>query len=114
MRIYVASKFENQARVQEVMAQLVAAGHEITYDWTRNAQVSAGQALADVEGVLDAEAFVLIVEKELPYCGALVELGIALGAGIPIYLLGTALNERCIFLTLGAPYIYRGIHALLR
>ena len=114
MKVYVASKFENRTRVQEVMAQLVTAGHEITYDWTRNSQVSSIQAEADLDGVLDADALVLIVEDDLPYRGALVEFGIALGAGIPVFVMGNALDERCIFFKLRESCgVIRGIEELL-
>ncbi len=113
MRVYVASKFENHARVREVQEQLRAAGHTITYDWTRCAVMDILQAKKDLRGVLDAEVVVLIIEEDVPYRGALVELGIALGAAIPVYVLGTALDDLCIFLKLGTPYLYRGIETLL-
>ena len=108
--IYVAAKYEDAPHAREVMAQLIAAGHTITYDWTTNEQVSDEQAWADMEGVLNADAFVLIAEKDLNYCGALVELGMALAADIPVYVLGTALDDRCIFLQLP---VHRGIDSLL-
>ncbi len=113
MNVYVASKFENYMRVREIQDQLRAAGHTITYDWTQCAVMDAVQARKDLFGVLDAEAVVLIVEEDLSYRGALVELGIAMGAAIPVYVLGTALDETCIFLKLSAPYLYRGIERLL-
>ncbi len=111
MRIYVASKFEEQERVREVMGQLVAAGHVITYDWTTNEQISPEQARKDVMGVFSADALVLIAEKDLNYCGALVEFGMALTREIPIYVLGSALDDRCIFMRL--PNLIRGIEPLL-
>ncbi len=111
MRIYVASKFEEQTRVREVMAQLRTAGHAITYDWTMNEQISPEQARKDVMGVLSADALVLIAEKDLNYCGALVEFGIAIGRELPIFVIGDALNDRCIFMKL--PNLIRGIQPLL-
>lgn len=115
MRIYVAGKYgpNTNARVREVHTQLRAAGHVITYDWTGDEQVSTQQAMNDLNGVLTADAFVLIAEShDVTYTGSLVELGIALGIGLPIYLLGDALmtsrdrQESCIFMHL--PQIAKG------
>lgn len=95
------------------MAQLIKAGHTITYDWTADEQVSTQQAMNDLNGVLTADAFVLIAEShDVTYTGSLVELGMALGIGLPSYLLGDALmtsRERqgsCIFVHL--PQIVKG------
>ncbi len=111
MRIYVASKFEEAPRVREVQAQLIAAGHTITYDWTQNEQVDATQAWNDAMGVVTADALVLVAEKDLPYCGAMVEFGMALGRGIPVYVIGNALDTRCIFMKLQE--VHRGLADLL-
>jgi hypothetical protein len=98
MRIYVASKFENKARTREIMAILEGAGHWITYDWTQDDGVlKQAQAVADLDGVLEADAFVLLVEEDLPYCSTLVEFGAALGAGTPVFIVGHALDARCLF-----------------
>ena len=115
MKIYVASKFENKDRVREVMNQLRMAGHEITHDWTREkphptpAQRTQ-YAEDDRQAVLRADAYVGIFEKDLKYSGALVELGIAVARGIPIYILGSAI-DRNIFLML--PNVSRDIKPLL-
>lgn len=112
MRIYVATKYEEKVRAKEVAQQLEAVGHTITYAWWNNEQVSSAQAVADAAGVETADALVLIVEKDLPYAGALVEFGIAVGRGIPIYILGSAIDERCIFMKL--PNLHRnGLASLL-
>ncbi len=96
MRIYVATKWEEKDRAREVMADLRHKGHTITYDWTRCEQFSAEQARNDVMGVMTADALVLIAEKPLAYKGAYVEFGIAVARNIPIYLIGTGMDE-CIF-----------------
>ena len=111
MRIYVASKFEEAPRVRSVMTSLRLAGHTITFDWTHGEQLSAEQANLDVQGVLDAEALVFIAEIPLRYCGALVEFGLALGRGIPIYVMGHCIDQ-CIFMQL--PQVHRGIEDLLK
>ncbi len=111
MKIYVASKYEERTQVRKLMDVLEAAGHTITYDWTSNEEDSASQAWHDAMGVITAEAFVFLAEKDLPYCGALVEMGIALGKGIPVYVVGHALDQRCIFLKLQE--VHQGIDSLL-
>jgi hypothetical protein len=111
VKCYVATKFEEGARAAQVAKQLESAGHVITYKWWGCEQVSAEQALLDALGVCSAEALVLIAEKDLPYTGALVEMGMALGRNIPVYVIGTALDTRCIFMRL--PHIHRGIQPLL-
>lgn len=102
MRCYVAGKYgpSTIARVREVHAALVAAGHTITYDWTTDEVAGPTQAINDMTGVLTADVFVLIAEEDVAYCGAVAELGMALASGIPVYVLGTALDDRCIFLKL--------------
>lgn len=100
MRVYVAAKWEDRARASELMNILRSCKHIITHDWTVIDQVTIAQAVADYNGVMTADALVLIAEKDLPYCGALVELGIALGRMIPTYVVGNALDDRCIFMNL--------------
>jgi hypothetical protein len=91
---------------------LEAAGHVITYKWWECASFTREQAQFDFEGVISAEAFVLVVEDPtLKYSGSLVEFGIALNRGIPIYIIGTALDQN-IFTLL--PGVYRGIETLLQ
>ena len=111
MRVYVASKFENP-RAPEVAAQLEAAGHTITYKWWGCSNFTQEQALLDFYGVIHADALVLVVEDPaLKYSGAITEFGMALGRGIPVYLMGNAL-DRNIFTLL--PGVYRGIETLLQ
>lgn len=110
MRVYVAGKWAPTTitRVREVMAQIIVAGHQITYDWTTDDQAGPIQAINDMHGVLGADVFVLVAEDpDVVYCGAVAELGMALASGLPVYVLGTALDTdrpiqgSCIFLTLG-------------
>lgn len=117
MRVYVAGKWEEKERVREVQAQLIAAGHTITHDWTKEESSSgydpdlmARHAVADKAGVLAADAFVGIFEKDLRYSGAVAELGIAVAMGIPIYILGNFV-DRNVFAYL--PEVRRGLGGLL-
>ncbi len=110
MRVYVASKFEDRARASQIMNRLTAVGHVVTHDWTQSSQFSMAQAHHDREGVMTAEALVIIAERDYPFRGTYVELGMALARGIPIYLLGEAMNA-CIFVLL--PEVHRGLGPLL-
>lgn len=115
MRIYVAGKWEEKERVREVMAQLVAAGHAITHDWTQEPDASCEQDLTDhaewdVGGVLEADAFVGVFEKKLPYSGAATELGMAIACDIPIYIMGNGMDNN-VFVHL--PKIQKGLEGLL-
>ncbi len=92
------------------MDRLRAAGHEIAFDWTISTQFSTAQAHHDREGVMAADALVVIAELDYPFRGTYVELGMALARGIPIYLLGEAMNA-CIFVLL--PEVHRGLGPLL-
>ena len=111
MKIYVATKYEEAPRARQVMGLLIAHGHTITYNWTWNEQSSSEQAHKDMQGVLDADALVLIIEKDLQYKGALVEVGIALGKGIPVYVIGSYFDN-CIFSAL--PQVHQGIDSLVQ
>jgi len=90
VKCYVAGKFEETDRVQEVQDVLKAVGHTITHDWTRSPRglSKRAQALLDTRGVLDADILVIIFEKDLGYKGAYTELGVALALGKPVYILG--------------------------
>ncbi len=87
--VYVGTKWSRRAEASEAMALLRARGHSITHDWTTEEDPGTGVeaarayyaecAAADVDGVLDADVFLLIHD---PTCrGAFVELGIALAHG---------------------------------
>jgi hypothetical protein len=110
MRIYVAGKWEEKERVREVQEQLCQAGHTITYDWTTATVNSREQAERDVLGVLSAEAFVGVFEKDLRYSGAIAEMGIAIANDVPIHILGNAIDSN-IFMNL--PNVRRGLEGLL-
>ena len=105
MKLYVAGKWEEAERVREVMWALVDAGHTITFDWTRNEQMSEAAAESDWDGVMKADALVLVVEKDLPYKGAMAEFGMAVARRIPIYVIGSH-NDSNIFMRL--PFVRKG------
>jgi len=89
VKIYVAGPIADIENVQAVQSAVVAAGHELTLDWTRGPDVaviddygsvpsvSAKLATEDLDAVLTAEA-VLVVASEHDGRGMFVELGAAL------------------------------------
>lgn len=97
MNVYVAGRWTRRAEAWAVMRALEARGHRITHDWTvkeDNAEMPEGErqdyyalcAAADVDGVLDADAFVLLHDDACR--GAFVELGIALAHGVRVIVVG--------------------------
>lgn len=89
MKIYVAGSLADVESVQAVQFAVVAAGHELTLDWSRGQDitfgadyasrpaVSATLAADDLDAVLAADA-VLVVASEHDGRGMFVELGAAL------------------------------------
>lgn len=88
MKLYLASGLSNRATVAQVARDLRELGHTITYDWTEHGSVQdasdeekAAVAMAELGGVLEAEMVVAILPGGR---GTHVEIGAALGAGIPV------------------------------
>jgi len=116
MKIYVAAKWEDRPRVQQIYQVLRELGHTITYDWTACDQFSIDQAIHDRQGVMDAEGFVFIAEKDYPFKGAYVEFGMACARNIPCYILGTpdgTTIDKCIFVQLPNVQVFTSIERLL-
>ena len=97
MKLYVIAKFEERHHARQWMQILERAGHTITYNWCEAQQYTQEQAVLDFEGVKAADAVVFVSERNLRYCGALVEMGMALALGKPVYMTGHALDTTCIF-----------------
>lgn len=98
MKFYVATKFENLEAARDTMIELVQHGHEITHDWTTYQQESPSAAVDDINGVIDADALIVLMEKDLPYQGTLFEIGCALGQHIPVYVIGHAPMTQTLFI----------------
>jgi len=89
MKVYVASKFENQEKVLEIYGKLRENGHEITVDWTksddkkakRDHETARKYAERDIKGVKDADVFVLLT-TDVPGKGRFIELGAAMTLNI--------------------------------
>ena len=107
-KIYVAGKFQDRWYIRWVMAELQDRGHTITCDWTRHelAQDDPERqakcrafAQEDFQGVAEADLVILILEKDFPYKGSYVEMGMALARNIDVWVLGQA-GDSCIFMNL--------------
>ncbi len=100
MKLYIAGKWEDRARVSEIMRILRGIGFEITCDWTdykySDEAYPQQYCMDDLEGVKKADLYLGIFVADYHYRGALVEMGIALGIGIPVWLFGEKQDD-CIF-----------------
>lgn len=88
LRVYVATGLPNRALAQQVIAALTEQQIEVTYDWTTHGDVGAEPperraqvAAMEVEGVTGADVLLILPGGRL---GTHVEIGIALGLGIPV------------------------------
>lgn len=100
MKFYVASKWEDRTAVRELHKTLIELGHKITVDWTWHEKEDPGYpseyAVEDVLGVKMADVYVGLFIDSHYYKGALVEMGVALGLGIPVCIIGHAIDS-CLF-----------------
>ncbi|WP_395739319.1 hypothetical protein [Prosthecobacter sp.] len=107
MKYYIATKLENHAKHNLLMHSLSMLGHECTYDWTKHGPVYSHGLLRvrevatlETQGVLDADMVIVLWPSGR---GTHVELGIALGAGIPVHFISDvdghheATAETCAF-----------------
>lgn len=88
MKIYIAGRFKQATLlVHDIKQQLPELGHELTFDWMlekslkpyhENREDSAVMAQKMRQGCVDADIFILVWDDSL--YGALIELGMALGA----------------------------------
>jgi hypothetical protein len=117
MKIFVSGQIDDIANVRSVQSKLVAAGHTITHDWTRNEtgdkmlakpedklrdiQETGRRAELDINGVVDCDAYVICTDNEKVGKGMYVELGAALALQATtnkpkIFLLGN-MNHMSVF-----------------
>ena len=92
MKIYIATALERAGDHNLLRDALRREGHELTYDWTTHGSVK-GQgvdrvrsvARAEAEGARTADAVVALLPGGR---GTHVEIGIAIGANVPVILVG--------------------------
>lgn len=97
MKFYIATRLENHAQHNRVRDALVAAGHQITYDWTAHGPVwRAGLdrirevAVLERKGVRDADFVVVLLPGGR---GTHAELGMALAYQTPCYVWSEDLRQ---------------------
>lgn len=93
MKVYIATHFHNQAEYEEALQLLVSMGHTITCNWTKESyegkvgdeliQYRFECALADFQGVKDADALLII--NHTAGKGMFVEFGMAMALSKPIF-----------------------------
>lgn len=92
MKVFVSGQIKEAAYIQHVYQKLISNGHEITHDWTvtdsflstpeaklADVDESGRRAAADIQGVVDCDAYILCANNANPGKGMYVELGAALG-----------------------------------
>lgn len=91
MKFFVSGKLGLEERAREAMNALRDAGHQITFDWTsighlrpydENILACREAAVRECNGVKEANVLVIIAHNE--GVGMYVELGMAIGVGIPV------------------------------
>ncbi|KGA95860.1 hypothetical protein AJ85_17175 [Alkalihalobacillus alcalophilus ATCC 27647 = CGMCC 1.3604] len=88
INFYIASSFANKGIVQKISRQLKQLGFIHTYDWTQNERVASYEQLRkigeeEMKAVKRADFLVVLLPGGK---GSHIELGIALGAEVPVYL----------------------------
>lgn len=117
MKVFVSGRIDDIENVRLVQRKLIDAGHKITHDWTKNEtgdKMLAGReakladpketqnrAVLDINGVMDADAYVICTNNKNIGKGMYVELGAAIALNEKterprIYLLGR-MNHMTIF-----------------
>ena len=91
MKFFVSGKVGVEDDAKAAMKVLRDAGHEITFDWTEtehlrpydeNATASREAAVKESRGVEEADVLIVIAHNR--GVGMYVELGIAIGSGVPV------------------------------
>jgi len=86
LKVYVAARWHEKARVKELHAKLKELGYGITHDWTehkeirpylQNLDMANTYANVDMQGVIAADIFVLLTHAEIG-AGSAGELGAAI------------------------------------
>ncbi|MFD1392458.1 nucleoside 2-deoxyribosyltransferase [Lacticaseibacillus jixianensis] len=90
-KVYIADSFRQLALINQLAAQLEAAGYTRTFDWGKAADPATLSGLRDIaeleiQGIKDADFMVFVFPGGK---GANVEFGVATALQKPIYLLDT-------------------------
>jgi hypothetical protein len=114
MNFFVSGRIDDIENVRAVMRKIVVSGHKVTHDWTKtdaflgsttdklNDVAESGlRASNDIQGVLDADVYVLVSSNATVGKGMYVELGAALaaqqlGGKTKVYIIGP-MNHLSVF-----------------
>ena len=103
MKFFVSGKVGDEVITKALMTALKDSGHEITFDWTTiehlrpydvNSTASREAAISESRGVKEADVLIIVAHDK--GVGMYVELGIAIGTGIPIFVI-TEKESRTMF-----------------
>lgn len=93
MKIYLAGKWEERDILLCYAKLLELAGHTITWPWfTPHIEIGLSHsdiAERDTQGIRDADMCIFIFERDLPYNGAMTELGMAIALEKEIIVVGS-------------------------
>jgi len=101
MRVYIASKGPDIDLCRGVQAMVLAAGHEITFDWTgpdgefrddwsEHPERARALSTRERDAVRSANVLVLCTTEPTGGLGCWIETGMALALNIPVIVLGPA------------------------
>jgi len=103
MKFFVSGKISVEEDAREAMKAIREAGHEITFDWTtiehlrpydKNATACRDAAVRETRGVEEADLLIVLAHDR--GVGMYVELGIAIGSGVPVRVV-TNVESRTMF-----------------
>ena len=91
MNIYCAGKFQQGKYIKEIARIFEDKGHKITAQWWKmeNQLKPYDIAFYDFNGVEEADVVVVLMVDNLEYYGTLMEIGYALHAGKPVYIISS-------------------------
>ena len=104
MKFFVSGKVGSDNDAKKLMDLLRTAGHEITFDWTTishlrpydvNVAASREAAVLEASGVKEADVLIIVADDR--GVGMFVELGIAIGVGIPVRIINNKESRSMFF-----------------
>ena len=72
MKVYIAGKFEDRAKVQELYTQIEEMGHRVAYNWTthkpikpyfQNQEMAQGYSDNELFGILNSDIFICLTHE---------------------------------------------------
>ena len=104
MKFFVSGKIGEESNVKQAIEILRESGHDVTFDWTsiphlrpyeENADAARDAAIQESQAVKNSNVLLLIPHEK--GVGMYVELGIAIGVGIPIRIITTSESNTMFF-----------------